>query len=234
MKSPQQIAMDMVNAIPGCDAQRFALEGNTVITGRVMGWGPSLHRTGMAWAAHPTDMSVEAITKALQPYINIQQSRVAVAKQIGLATDKQPEGIDHIVIDRELLDIRPDAPSHVEGAIARLDQLSISGKRTHLTSFAVTVSDDPGYDRAPRCTFAKDLDDFIYNGVMLFFKHSAPETITTALQGRKVEDVVSITDKSTDAAKLIEKIAKRKITSADNEFGKLAIHFDGDWVSLRS
>lgn len=233
MASPQAIAMEIANSLPGCEAQRFALEGNTVLSGRVMGWGPSLHRTGLSWAVTPHKMTPEAIEDALTPYLDIQRGRIAAAKQLGLDDKTQPEGVDHMVVDSVLLDLVPTWREDAKRAVSRFFTFSISGRDTHLDRFGIAVSDGCPEKPQPRYTARTYIDDIIYDGtVLMIMGQRPPDSIVMSMTGMSIGNVVASSSRNAQSALLIERIAERKIVSAEVDSDFLTLRFEGSWVSM--
>ena len=143
MTMPQVIAMGIANALPGCEAQNFATEGTTVLKGRVMGWGPSLHRIGMAWAVTPASMTSEDVGAALEPYLAVQRRRIETARALGLATDRQPEpgDLSHLLTDALLLGWDKDLRNAVPRQLARLKQMSRPGRERIVGMGDMTIAE---------------------------------------------------------------------------------------------
>lgn len=236
MPLPQSLAMDVANAIPGCEAQHFQLEGNTILTGRVMGWGPSLHRTGLTWAFNkPADPTPETIAAALAPYVETQLRRIGQAKALGLAGDRQPDNdhIAHIVSDRVLLETSPTLVRDMQKLAGKMVSNTISGKDTTHVWLALRIAEGPESDPRPRLQVDHTYNSIIYDGTSLFIHQVIPDTLATALPGVRINQVVSIDDGTGErAARIMHAIGHRVIRSAKAEPGALTLHFDGDWVPV--
>lgn len=237
MTSPQTIAMDLVANLPGCRAERFALEANTVLSGRVMGWGPSLHRTGLAWAATPAHMDAEAIATAFAPYMEVQRRRIALAAALGLDTTEQPDPglLSHMVTDRLLLawdrDLRAVAPRR----LARLNQLSRAGREEWIGAGDLLVADagslegDDEDDPRPRLLYASATHWGEYNGRTVTVFRTMPESLIPAAAGRTLGEVV---DLGTSEPQL-DGLRSRTITAARVIDRGVAFDVAPDWVSLK-
>jgi len=236
MSSIQAIAMDVANAIPGCEAQRFALEGNTILSGRVMGWGPSLHRTGMTWACNvPADRTHEGIAAALSRYVETQMRRIGQAGALGLATDRQPatDQVAHIVADRVLLEVKPDIVAEMHRAIGKMISGTVSGTDTRHAWLGTRIGEGTENDPRPRLWADAYYDAIVYDGSSLLVRQAIPDTLAAALPGRRVDEVVSI-DGGTGAcaAGIVGAIGHRTIHWAKSDPGALTLHFDGDWIPV--
>ena len=237
MTSPQTIAMDLASSLPGCRSDRFALEGNTVLTGRVMGWGPSLHRTGLAWAATPVRMDADAIAAAFQPYVEVQRRRIALASSLGLDTAEQPDPglLSHMVTDRLLLawdaDLRAVAPRR----LARLNQLSRAGREGWLGTGDLLVADagaldgDDAADPRPRLLYASATHWGEYNGRTVTVFRAMPESLLPAAVGRRLGEVV---DLGTSEPKLGDLGARTVMAARATDRG-VAFDVAPDWVGLK-
>lgn len=236
MPSPQAIAMDVANAIPGCQAQRFALEANTVLTGRVMGWGPSLHRTGLAWACTPATMDEAGIRAGLEPYVAIQRRRIAAAEALGLATDAQPplDAIGHIVTDRVLLAMAPALRRDLDQALGKTIQSGMSGRDGEYSWLLTRLLDGDACDPRPRLVADHAFGDMVFDGISLLLPHHIPETLVGSLAGRRVAEVVSADDHdASPEAALVRMLRDRAIVSAEHRGGGLTLRFEGDWTPVR-
>lgn len=236
MPYPQILAMDVANAIPGCEAQHFQLEGNTILTGRVMGWGPSLHRTGLTWAFNkPADPTPETIAAALAPYVETQLRRIGQAKALGLAADRQPdnEDIAHIVSDSVLLETSPTLVRDMQKLIGKMVSNTISGKDTTHVWLALRIAEGVESDPRPRLQIDHFFEEMAYDGDSLFVARAIPDTLAIALTGRTLDEAVSIDgETSPRAARVMRAIGHRVIRSTRAEAGAITLRFDGDWVPV--
>lgn len=236
MPYPQILAMDVANAIPGCEAQHFQLEGNTILTGRVIGWGPSLHRTGLTWAFNkPADPTPETIAAALAPYVETQMRRIEQARALGLVGDRQPDNdqIAHIVSDSVLLENSPTLVKDMVKMIAKMVSNTISGKDTKHVWLALRIAEGIETDPRPRLQVDHFFEEMAYDGDSLFVARAIPDTLAIALTGRTLDEVVSIDgETSPRAAQVMRAIGHRVIRSTRAEAGAITLRFDGDWVPV--
>lgn len=246
MRSPQATAIALVATIPGCHADRFQTEGNTVLSGRVIGRGPSLQRTGLAWAAMPASFEEADVEAALAPYVALQMERWNAAVALGLGDTLATQGgIEHIVVDRclRLHDADVIGGNGRTGEIARqstrLNQYSRPGLDGIMTFGSVTFADPgllPGddvnaaHDLNPRALARSGTDWGGYDGARLFIARTIPETLVIQLPGRRVRDVL-------DPAMIedaLQPIADRTILDAEQSGGRLVLTTRPDWTPLVS
>ena len=202
---PQTVAMTAIAKLPGCSCERMALTGNTTLSGRVIGWGPSLHRTGMAWGATPAHLDDAGVLAAFEPAMAVQRRRAAVAAELGLAGSGrhlQPasESIGHLVADRILIGmfgarVLFDA---VGMPTLRLLARSVPARDTRVEVGDFTFVDagalegDACGDLRPRVLRKVSAGEVRYDGHTLSFPHALPDTVLVAAVGRAVGDVVDL------------------------------------------
>lgn len=236
MASPQVIAMAIVNTLPGCEAQRFAIEGNTVFSGRVMGWGPSLHRIGMAWSAVPTTSDETGIAQAFEPYMAVQRRRIALARSLGLDVDRQPAADDlaHLVTDRVLLEWNRDIPKDVPPRLAKLITTSKPGRDTVLQKGNLVIAEanaldgDDDADPRPRLLYKGATAWGEFDGRMVIVEQRIPDSVLPSLEGKRVGELIELSRDETGLAGL----AGRIIATAEMTQGSICLRTHPDWVAL--
>jgi hypothetical protein len=236
MTMPQVIAMGIANALPGCEAQNFATEGTTVLKGRVMGWGPSLHRIGMAWAVTPASMTSEDVGAALEPYLAVQRRRIETARALGLATDRQPEpgDLSHLLTDALLLGWDKDLRNAVPRQLARLKQMSRPGRERIVGMGDMTIAEagalsgDDDLDPRPRLLYRNPTEWGEFDGRSVIVHRRLPDSVLPSLPGMRLGDVLDLGD----GEPCLVRLANRTITGADMHEGTLLINTRPEWTAF--
>ena len=232
--SPQAIAIEIADALPGCTAERFALEGNTVLTGRVLGHGPSLHRTGMTWAATPATLDRRGIAAAFSRHVKLQERRHAAARRLGFSGNGPGiERLDHLLVDRMLRhQMGSELFEEVRQVLGKLKTFAFGGKDDRIRHGGVVLRDgDLTGSGSVRPTVVRGTKTAwgFYDGERVSITGEIPASLVGSLAGRKVGDVID----AGAAEPKLSRLSDRTILSAEvDEGGLLVLTTEADWVGL--
>lgn len=221
-----------IRAMPGLEVDRVQIVGTT-FEARVLGRGPSLHRTGMRWEGDLTD----GVEVALAPYMELQRSREAVASALGFdpGTPALLCELSHLVVDRLLLRHSPMATvDDIAGTVRKLTQLSVPGLQKALLTAGVVISDsDDAADPRPRVTLDQSVTCGSYDGraLTISIPDVLPDTILNAAAGRLVREVVDI-DLPDPLGPFADRRVTRLVQHVWTERTTVIVYTDADWVPL--
>lgn len=227
---PQNHVIETIDAMTGLSCGSVSLAGNATLSGRFMGWGPSLHRTGLRFEFTPKSLDLADIDAALEPYLAVQRDRRARAAALGLGDSDQaaPTRLAHIDVDRivarlsvQLTAVLREWPSHMR-------TMSVPASDEGFTHGGLHIRDGRDGDIRPKAVLAVAMPWGAFDGELLVINATLPETALTALVGRPVRDAIEIKP----GIPAMDELGDRTILEAHATAGLATLHVTPDWTSI--
>lgn len=227
---PQNHVIEIIDAIAGLSCGSVSLAGNTTLSGRFMGWGPSLHRTGLRFEFAPSSLLDADIETALEPYLAVQRDRRDRASALGLGASEQPPAtrLAHIDIDRLVARLATELTSTMREWPAHMRSKSMPASDEGVTHGTLHIRDGRDGDIRPKAVLATPMPWGAFDGERLVITGVLPETALNALIGRPVRDAIEIPRVSY----AMDDLGDRTILEAEMAGGRVNLRVAPDWTHI--
>lgn len=237
---PPTMRIDEIEIMPPLGANPVTTPGTVpfldpdCIDVRVMGSGlsPTLHPIKVFQGIRTFHGTPDEIAAALASAVSIQKSRHEAALAIGQPGGAPVDLIDHIVVDRLLLERAPHLTDSVRRAAAEMPASTINASHRRYSTDDAEFADAPMSGEPPRarCEVREAWGSYLGDH-MRIDGLAVPETMLAAMVGRRVGEVVDRTTIDAGyAAVLDHRIVLARMSQAAS--ARLFLHFEADWVPI--
>lgn len=237
---PPTMRIDEIEIMPPLGADPAKTPGTVpfldpdCIDVRVMGSGlsPTLHPITIFQGITTSHGTPDEIAAALASAVSIQKSRHEAALAMGRPGGASVDMIDHIVVDRLLLERAPHLIDGVRRAVIEMPASTINASHRRYSTDEAEFADapTPGAPPRARCEIREAWGSYLGDH-MRIDGLAIPETMLAAMVGCRVGEVVDRTTIDEGYAALLD----RRIVLAQmskNASARLLLHFDAEWVPI--